>query len=191
MAIPASRVLQTATAVVGFFVLAAGAACAQEEQEPEPERGAGQPMTTERLGELIRNVDEDAVQDANRWFFKVAETDVVMIYDEAADRMRIMVPIAEAESLEPDELRRLLQANFDTALDARYAIAQGILWGTYIHPLSTLTDEEFLVGLGQTVNVADSYGTSYSSGVLMFNGGDAAEIRQQELIEELKKKRKT
>ena len=148
-------------------------------------------MTPEHLGELVQRIDENAQQDANRWFFTVDETEVVLIFDSAADRMRIMVPIAEAGALEDEELRRLLQANFDTALDARYAIAQGILWGTFIHSLSGLSDEEFLVGVGQTVNVSTSFGTTYSSGVLMFNGGDAEDIQQQELIEELKKKTET
>lgn len=57
-----------------------------------------------------------------------------------------------------EELLRLLQANFDSALDARYAVARGILWAVYIHPLSALTDREFLPGLGQTVNIVRTYG---------------------------------
>ncbi len=35
-------------------------------------------------------------------------------------------------------------ANFDTAMDARYAIAQGGLWRTVLHPFAALTDDEFL-----------------------------------------------
>lgn len=46
-----------------------------------------------------------------------------------------------------------------------------------------------LIGLGQTANVVFSFGTSYSSGLFMFNGGDSAEIEQQKLIEELKKQK--
>lgn len=102
--------------------------------------------------------------------------------------MRIMIPIGPAEDIPREELLRLMQANFDSALDARYAIANGQLWGTFIHPLSELSDEQFLVGLGQTANVVLSYGTSYSSGLLIFGGGDSAGI-QENLIEELKKKR--
>ena len=68
---------------------------------------------------------------------------------------------------------RIMQANFDSALDARYAIAQGKLWGTFIHPLSELSDLEFLIALGETANIVLSYGTSYSSGMFMFGGGDS------------------
>ena len=144
-------------------------------------------MTAERLAELILRVDRDATLEGASWSFKVADIDAIVIFDINADRMRVVIPIGRADALESEELLRLMQANFDSALDARYAIGQGLLWGTFIHPLSTLTDEEFLVGLGQTVNVVISYGTSYSSGMFIFGGGDSAEIEQKKLIEELKK----
>ena len=149
----------------------------------------GQPMTADRLGQLIRNVDEEAVQDGATWFFHIEELETIVVFDIAADRMRIVIPISEIDGLDHEELLRLMQANFDSALDARYAIARGMLWGVYIHPLSTLTDEEFLVGLGQTANVVGSYGTSYSSGLLIFGSGDSAEIERNRLIEKLKEKR--
>ncbi len=44
--------------------------------------------------------------------------------------------------------------------------------------------------LGELItNAVLSFGTSYSSGMFMFNGGDSAEIEQQRLIEELKKQK--
>ena len=144
-------------------------------------------MTPERLGELILRVDADAVLDGTTWLMTIEGTEAVVIFDPGADRMRIMIPIQPAGELEQAQLLRLMQANFDSALDARYAIAQGTLWGTYIHPLSTLTDEEFLVGIGQTVNVVTSYGTSYSSGLFIFGSGDSAEIERQRLIDELRR----
>ncbi len=151
------------------------------------EHGIRAEMTPERLGQLILRVDPDAVLDGTTWLMVVEGIEAVVIFDPGADRMRIMIPIEPAAELEQDRLVRLMQANFDSALDARYAIAQGMLWGTYIHPLSTLTDEEFLVAIGQTVNVVTSYGTSYSSGLFIFGSGDSAEIERQRLIEELRR----
>jgi hypothetical protein len=72
-------------------------------------------------------------------------------------------------------LRRCLQANFATALDARYGIAQGVLWSTFLHPLGSLDERLFLSGLGQTVTLARTYGTTFQSGELAFGGGDAPE----------------
>ena len=144
-------------------------------------------MTPERMGELILRVDPEAVLEGATWLFGIEELNAVVVFDPLADRMRIMIPIQPADDLDQEELVRLMQANFDSALDARYAIAQGMLWSTYIHPLSTLTDEQFLVAIGQTVNVATSFGTSYSSGLFIFGSGDSAEIERQRLIEELRR----
>ncbi len=80
---------------------------------------------------------------------------------------------------------RVMQANFDSALDARYAVARGVLWSTFIHPLGALEDAEVLSDLGQTVNLALSYGSTYPSGALTFSGGDNSEIERRELIDKL------
>ena len=174
-----------------LMLMGSAVACAEESVPPDDALPEQQPMTGEYLGALVQSVDEAARREGNSWQFTVAELDALVVYDEAADRMRIIIPIGRADALEAEELMRLMQANFDSALDARYAVGQGLLWGTFIHPLSSLTEEEFLVGLGQTANVVLSFGTSYSSGLLQYNGGDSEEIEQQRLIDELKKKSRT
>lgn len=163
-------------------------------QDSDPEQGEGFPgeayeqrMTAERLAELIIRVDDEAVLEGATWFFHVEGLEVAVVYDVGADRMRIIMPIGSADELDEENLLRMMQANFDSALDARYAVAQGTLWGVFIHPLSTLTSEEFLVGLGQTANVVISYGSSYSSGLFIYGNGDSAEIERQRLIEKLKR----
>jgi len=156
---------------------------------PLPENSPNGPMTADRLGKLIQRVDEDARQNETIWYLHVAQLEAAVIYDVAADRMRIIMPIEPVDDISNDELIRLMQANFDSALDARYAIANEQLWGVFLHPLSELSDDEFLTALGETANIVVSYGTSYSSGLFMFGGGDSAEIQQRELIEDLKKKK--
>jgi len=142
-------------------------------------------MDNNRLDTIIRRLDDKPEGRKGYWQFKISTLTVTVITDEKADRMRIIIPIIEAEKLNHDYLYRIMQANFDTALDARYAIAKKILWSAYIHPLSSLDDDEFLTGLGQTVNLVTTFGTSYSSGLLTFGGGDSQAIREKELIQEL------
>jgi hypothetical protein len=48
-----------------------------------------------------------------------------------------------------------------------------MLWSAFIHPLSDLSDHQFIDGLAQTVNLAATFGTTYSSGALVFGGGDS------------------
>ena len=104
------------------------------------------------------------------------------------DRMRILSPVSKAADIPADLLKRLMQANFDTALDARYAIARDVVWATYIHPLSTLHDRQFISAIGQTVNLALTFGTTFSSGAMNFGGGDSRDIIRKQLIEKLLKK---
>lgn len=47
-------------------------------------------MTAKRLSALILSVDEDAQLNETVWFFHVAELETAVIYDIAADRMRIV-----------------------------------------------------------------------------------------------------
>ncbi len=177
--------------VLSFLATASGLADESDADGSAPEAeqavpGTDGPMTAARLGELIRRIDPNTRADGNTFEFGVESYRVAVIFDEAADRMRIVIPIERTDTLDDDRLMRLMQANFDTALDARYAIARDILWATYIHPLSSLTDRQFLVGVGQTANIVATYGTSYSSGMFVFGGGDSAEMERQQLIERLK-----
>jgi hypothetical protein len=144
-----------------------------------------QSMNNQRLAELIQRVDKSAQDKPGYWVFVVEGRKVSVISDEAADRMRIIVPVAPTKDINKDLLYRLMQANFDSAPDARYSIANDILWTAFIHPLSDLGDKEFLSGLGQTVNLALTYGDSYSSGALVFGGGDSQALRRRELIDKL------
>lgn len=160
-----------------------------QETTPAPpvEVPAEGPMTLERLAQIVTAIDADVVAQGPTLQFSIEGIPVMVVADAAADRMRAIVPIASADGLEPADLLRMMQANFDTALDARYAVANGRLWGAFIHPLSSLERDQLISGLVQTVNLARSYGQSYSGGAHVFGGGDSGGI-YRELFEELKKK---
>lgn len=144
-------------------------------------------MTSERMSAILLAIDPDAVQRGITTELSIDDVPIMVIVDERSDRMRAMVPIRSADGIEPEELQRMMQANFDTALDARYAVAQGRVWGVFIHPLSPLKREQLLSGLIQTVNVARSYGQAYTGGAQHFGGGDSNGI-YRDLLEELLKK---
>ena len=149
-----------------------------QEAEPEP------PMTLPRMAEIVLVLDPDARMTRNGIEFSVEDVPVLIVMDVQADRMRAMVPIRSAEGMEPDELLRVMQANFDSALDARYAIAGDRLWGVFIHPLSPLEKDQLISGIAQTVNIANSYGTLYSGGAAQFGAGDSEQL-QRDLLERL------
>ena len=135
-------------------------------------------MTIDRLDRLISaldGVDGEIESQDGAWRFVYRGYQVFIFTDTSADRMRIMVPVAGTDTLRKDLMFRLLQANFDTAMDARYAIAQETLWSLFLHELSPLTDDLFHSGFLQTVTLAATFGTDYSSGAWRFGGGDRAQ----------------
>lgn len=172
--------------IAALLILCASFSGAQETPGTEPEPASEPPMTLQTMGAIIQAMDPEMVQQGPTFQFTVFDVPVIVITDPRADRMRAMVPIRSAEGLDGDELMRLMQANFDSALDARYAVAQGRLWGVFIHPLSPLESEQFVSGIAQTVNVARTYGQTYSGGAQVFGGGDSNEIHRQ-LLDELRK----
>lgn len=170
-------------ALLLFFI--ASSLSAQEAEQPSPE--VEPPMTYERLGKIIFALDPKAQPHGSGFALMVAGVPVLISTDVHADRMRAMVPIRSAKDLTDADMRRMMQANFDSALDARYAIADDMLWAAFIHPLSPLEKDQFISGVAQTVNIANTYGTLYSGGGAQFGGGDSFDL-QRELIEELLKK---
>ena len=105
-----------------------------------------------------------------RWQVAFMERLLYVITDESANRMRVMTPIIEEENLKEEDLKLLLEANFDRALDAKYSLYQGFLWSTYTHPLQELTVEQFKDAMRQVATLADRYGGSYSSTDMVFGG---------------------
>lgn len=141
------------------------------------------PMTADRIGAILAGIDTETLRQGNSYILTLENQQVQVVTDPRADRMRIMIPITAADNVAPELMKRLLQANFDTALDARYAFARDIVWSTYIHPLSVLTDSQFIDGLAQTVTAALTFGDTFTSGAFSFGGGDS-----NQLLQDLKKR---
>jgi len=170
------------------FVIVGWAGIAAAQTAAPGQAPSGEPaMTLQRLAQIVQALDPDVIARGPALEFTLDDIPVIVIADQRADRMRAMVPIASVEGLGEADLLRLMQANFDAALDARYAVAHGRLWGVFIHPLSPLEKDQFLSGLVQTITVAKTYGTAYTGGAAIFGGGDSGTI-YQDLFEELRKK---
>lgn len=141
-------------------------------------------MTGKKLSDLIVSFDEDAKINENSVAFTLAERAVFLVYDTKADRMRIMSPIAPAALANADIHERMLQANYDAVLDARYALANDVIWAVFIHSMGSLTEDDFLSGVAQTVTAAETFGKTYTSGAIVFGGGDTSDIHK-DLLKEL------
>ena len=159
-------------------------------ETPDSEGNQASAMTGEILAEIIQRLDAEAVVTGNSVVFKITEREMMMVYDDRANRMRLISPIIQVAALPEGVMERMLQANYDAVLDARYALANDLVWSVFIHPLASLTEDDFISALAQTVTAAESFGTTYSSGAVVFGGGDTSDIHEG-LLEELEKAQKS
>ena len=129
-------------------------------------------MTTHDMLATIWELGENVQEDGHVVHFEFAEVPVILVYDERADRMRLISPILPVNELRDGQLEAAMQANFHSTLDARYAVSQGVVWSAFIHPLSDLTDKLLRSAIRQVVTAKVTFGDTYSSGQLVFPGGD-------------------
>jgi hypothetical protein len=131
--------------------------------EASPQLESHGKMTNERLQWIIRKLDPEFTGSPGNWQLLITNIPVQVVTVQNGDRMRVMVPIFKADALSPEKMYRILQTNYDSAHDARYAISYA-------------------------ANPALTYDKTYSSGGMTFGGGDSGEIIERQLIEELMKR---
>ena len=97
---------------------------------------------------------------------------IYLITDESANRMRLMAGVVKESDLSQTDLATLLEANFDRALDAKYALSDGVLWSVFTHPLKELEKEQVIDAFYQVKNLVNNYGSTYNSTDFLFGGSD-------------------
>lgn len=137
-------------------------------------------MTQDRLQGLITEISNDAEVAGPVVQFTFNGVPIICISDTNADRMRLISPIANLDQLEDEHVYSAMAANFHTALDARYAISDGMMFSLFIHPMSPLSDDELRSAISQVAETHMTFGTSYSSGELVFPGGSRSEKNEEE-----------
>lgn len=138
-----------------------------------PFSAQAQDMTPERMGEIIALYGTDIEAGDNFWRFQLEGVYLICVYDAIYDRMRLVAPIIEITDLTDEQRDLMLEANFHSALDARYATSDGVVYAAYIHPLSPLTDAQFESAIEQVAVLTATFGDTYTSGALSF--GDQEE----------------
>ena len=120
------------------------------------------------MGKLLDSYLKDMDGETGFWRGTRDETPVFVFSDDEHDRMRIMAPIGVVEELDPDLLHVLLQANYDRALDARYAMRGKELWAVVVHPLATLATDDLPSMFEQVIALVKNTGSTFASTELVF-----------------------
>lgn len=125
-------------------------------------------VTAEELERVLRDAADEMEGEEGRWQLRLGEVALACMADVRFDRMRIIAPIAELEEVNEEIRDACLEANFHTALDARYATSDGVLYAAFIHPLTSLDAELVESALHQVASLVETFGTTFSSGSLVF-----------------------
>lgn len=105
--------------------------------------------------------------------FEFLDINLAVISDKSHDRMRIITPITRYSDMTTGQIDAVMLANFHSALDARYAVSDGLLYSVFIHPMSSLNEGAIVDAMNQVANLALSFGSAYSSGKLLY--GESSE----------------
>ena len=129
-----------------------------------------QDMDPSKLLKIIEQESDTVKVVGNSYQFLLNETMLICVFDETANRMRIITPIVERSKLGEEELLNALVANFHSVLDVKYALSDEIIWSVYAHPLKELSELQVVDAIQQVYAAALTFGDSYSSTNLVFPG---------------------
>ena len=118
-------------------------------------------MTTDQIEILLKTRFDKTELVNDRWEVSVGMLRLVVMAHHDTDRLRIMVPVAAVDHPDPQTFQRLLEANFITALDARYAIYSDVLWAIFLGPLSEVSEHLFDTAITEVLQLAANTGSSY------------------------------
>jgi len=141
-----------------------------QRQDKRTAQGLPGPTDNRRLQDMLSRLGTDVRGRVGAWEIQYGQVPMMVFTSEPHDRMRIMAMVGDENLARDANLTFLMEANFDRALDARYALLQNKLWAVYLHPLGALTESELTSALMQVANLVKTYGTTYSSSTLQFQG---------------------
>jgi len=141
-------------------------------------------MNNVRMDSLLKITVNEIEGTLGSWQMNYGERVVLIITDERANRMRIFSPIVAETDLEEGQLKKMLHANFHSALDAKYSLYEGFVISIFTHPLNELTENQFLDALRQVVVLNHTFGTTYQSTDLIFPGS----IQEKEVAPKVNEK---
>jgi hypothetical protein len=112
-------------------------------------------MTPEEISNTLKELFGDSVETpaATSWQVETPKFRLLVLLSEDGTWLRILLPIGDAQEAQPF-FDKLLEANFDTTLETRYAIHQNVLWGVFQHSLCHTRRLRFLGRRRQTAGFA-------------------------------------
>ena len=120
-------------------------------------------MSNKKMEKSLKKFTQEIEGEMGNWQVLYEDFPLFVLTDEKANRMRIFTPILEEHELKVGQMKKMLEANFHAALDAKYSLYEGFVIGIYTHPLVELDENQMVAAMKQVVNLSKNFGTSYTS----------------------------
>jgi len=140
-------------------------------------------MNNKKLEKSLKKFTKNVEGEMGNWQVLFDDFPLFVLTDENSNRMRIFTPILEERELKVGQMKKMLEANFHAALDAKYSLYEGFVIGIYTHPLVELDEKQMMDAMKQVVNLSKNFGTSYTSTDVMFGQSiESAQSKKQKKI---------
>lgn len=114
------------------------------------------------------------------WSFAIAGAPAFVQTQSNVDRMRIVATVGNPRSRDRARLTDFMEANYHTALDVRYCISDGKLTAAFLHPLNSLSRDQFDDALKQVSLAVRTAGAENASSPLTYGRPASATTHQYE-----------
>lgn len=147
-------------------------------------------MNNKKMDAIFKAVSSEMEGQLGNWQMIYREGLLLVLTDEANNRMRIFSPVIEEKKLKDGQLKEMLEANFHSALDSKYSLYEGFVVSVFTHPLKELTKNQLIDAMDQVVALTITFGDTYSSTGLIFAPKTEEEAEKEEKKKKLNKKPK-
>lgn len=124
-------------------------------------------MTPEEISNILKELFGDSVETpaATSWQVETPKFRLLVLLSEDGTWLRILLPIADAQEAQPF-FDKLLEANFDTTLETRYALHQNVLWGVFQHSPATLVASDFSAAVARLLALQERGLSDFFGGLI-------------------------
>ena len=154
--------------IVNFLILTLLMSTCHAQSETQSDKA----MTQQKMSEIIKEYADSYEENRGVIQFTYNDVDLALVSDARANRMRIIAPIISITELSQETIIATLISNYHLALDARYAVGDGMMFAAYIHPMRELTRAQLESGIRQVASLHNTFGTSFTSGEMSFGVGN-------------------
>ena len=162
-----------------FFILLPAFSFAQQEE-----------MNNDLMDKIFKEKANSVEGGDGVWQVHIGDFILLVITDESNNRMRIFTPIIEEKDMKEGDKQKMLEANFHSALDAKYGLYNDFVVSVFTHPLRELTAPQLIDAMYQVANLAHTYGTTFTSTGLIFGGGTEEGEEEEKRINQSPRKSK-